>query len=93
MEFEFVKKLEKELGPLLITMEVVSRDHSYFLVLDGSKTFGKSPGTTWNDDYMTFELFTNVFVKQYISPISIHSPTGNITEYEIGNVFDMVKNV
>lgn len=92
MEFEFIEKLRRELRPLMITMELVSRDHSYFLVMDGSKTFRKSPGTTWNDDYMTFEVFTSMFVRQYFTPISTHSPTQTISEYEIGNVFDMVKN-
>lgn len=92
IEFDFIEKLRKELGPLLITAEVVARDHSYFLVMDGSQTFRKSPGTTWDNDYMKFEVFTSMFVRQYFTPISTHSPSHTISEYEIGNVFDMVKN-
>jgi hypothetical protein len=92
MEFEFIKLLEKDLKPLKISVELVSRDHSYYVVLDGSRTFEKTPGTTWHDDYMQFEVFTTMFVKRYFTPVSISNPTLSSTEYEIGNVFDLVKN-
>jgi len=49
MEFDFVEKFNQRWGMLRITTEVVTRDHSYFLVVDGTHTFDDSSEQNWGN--------------------------------------------
>lgn len=93
MDFDFVNSLKKSLGPLRITVDVVARDHSYFLIVDGSQTFRDSDTKNWGKVYLAFDQVAGLYVKQHFTPISINAISDTRVEYEIGNIFDMVKNV
>ena len=93
MEFDFVEKFNQRWGMLRITTEVVSQDHSYFLVVDGTHTFDDSTEQSWGDPYIEFKRFTEMEVSRYFTPKSVKELTPTRIQFEIGNVFDLVKNV
>lgn len=92
MEFNFVEKFNQRWGMLRITTEVVARDHSYFLVVDGTHTFDDSTEQNWGNPYIEFKKFSEQEVRRHFTPVSIKEITPTRVEYEIGNIFDLVKN-
>ncbi len=94
MNFEFVETIKKRLAPINVTVEMVIRDQSYFLVLNGNETFDENKTKlSWGTVYLPFKDFSKIVVGRYFKPKEVNVVSPTCIEFEIGNVFDLVKNI
>lgn len=86
-EFKFVEDIRQEIGPISCTVDIVQEDQIYYLVIESKSRLNDVDWDSWGLDAM-FDLS----VKRRTT-YKNRSRTGNRITYELGSLFDFLKDV
>lgn len=90
MDFDFVEKLNKRLNPLGVTFSITEKDSTYTLVAQSSLLAIDVWTQIWGTSMA--ETLPQYF-KSYFTPKSVTEVDANTTNYLIGSVFDIIKEI
>lgn len=96
MNFELEDNIRKEIGPLRIQLHTELRDHVYYMIIDGARTYPVNQ--YWMEKWgKSFEEFAIATIKRHTgrtlsaTDVVMLSPTR--VELRLGSVLDFVKDV
>jgi hypothetical protein len=87
MDFEFVDQLNQKFRPLAIEFSLDHRDNYYYLVATNKKLNSEFFQTA----EMTVAEFLEMYVRSFFTHKKIQVIDDNTVEFEIGSVFDILK--
>jgi hypothetical protein len=95
MTLEIENNIRKEIGPLRVQIHCELRNHVYYIVLDGTRTYPVSQYwmEKWGKNFQEFALLT---IKRHTGKaltdkdVTVISPTR--VEVRLGSVLDFVKD-
>lgn len=88
-KFNFVAKLQEQIGPLKVKVELTMRDQVYYLVVDGTE---QASWGAWDKYWGGFSTFASGYVREHIKADgTLVAPA--IVEFRIGTLLDLLKDI
>jgi hypothetical protein len=89
IEIPFVDEVRQRVKPMRVTIDVELRRDTYYIVVDGSKTYPDPE--KWDSMWGGFVVFATFHLREHVHYKPKHLTTTRI-EFKIGSVMDILKN-